>query len=88
MLDLSIWNEEYSAGIARTGGGVPMEGGNAKSVNDVDPPMGRFVRIYTGRRSGGNFSLSVCACNRLKDMCTATLITLSFSVCVGCINFF
>ncbi len=59
MLDLSIWNEEYSAGIARTGGGVPMEGGNAKSANCVNPPMGRFVRIYIGRRNGGSLSLSL-----------------------------
>ncbi len=53
MLDVSMWNEECSAGIARTGGGVPMEGGNAKPVNGVHPPMGRFVRIYIGRANGG-----------------------------------
>ncbi len=53
MLDVSMWNEECSAGIAGTGGGVPMEGGNAEPVNGINPPIGRFVRIYIGRASEG-----------------------------------
>ncbi len=81
LLDVSIWNEECSAGIATTGGGVPMEGGNAISVNGIHPPIGRFVRIYIGRRNGGadiSFSLSlslslslcVCVCVNMNVKCS------------------